>query len=147
MIREYLVAQLKRNHDTTNYFVDGNDFLDTGLVSYTNYTNDKQAFYDLCDDWFKGSEYEGLFGLQLFVVQNLRMPNHMYGLNRVSYNTPSNDEIITVLTHEDLLIDTAFDLMVRRYIYNHYDDLFDDDDLFYGKGLLELANMIRICQN
>ena len=44
MIREYLVAQLKRNHDTTNYFVDGNDFLDTGLVSYTNYTNDKQAF-------------------------------------------------------------------------------------------------------
>lgn len=145
MIREYLVAQLKRNHDTTNYFVDGNDFLDTGLVSYTNYTNDKQAFYDLCDDWFKGSEYEGQLGLQLFVVQNLRVPNHMYGLNRVSYNTPSDDEIITVLTHEDLLIDTAFDLMVRRYISNHYDDLFDDDDLFYGKGLLELANMIRIC--
>ena len=89
---------------------------------------------------FAGSEYEGLLGLQLFVVQNLRTPNHMYGLNRVSYNEPSDDEIITTLINEDLLIDTAFDLLVRRYIYNHYADLFDDDDLFYKEGLLELTN-------
>lgn len=143
MIKEYLVAQLKRNYDNKNYFVDGNDFLDTGLVSYPNYTDDKQAFYDLCDDWFKGSEYEGLLGLQLFVVQNLRMPNHMYGLNRVSYNAPSDDEIITVLTNEDVLIGVAFDLMVRRYIYNHYADLFDDDDLFYGEGLMKLASKLQ----
>ena len=142
IITDYLKAQIKRNYDNKNYFVDGNDFLDTGLVSYPNYTNDKLAFYDLCDDWFKGSEYEGLLGLQLFVVQNLRMPNHMYGLNRVSYNTPSDDEIITVLTHEDLLIGVAFDLMVRRYIYNHYADLFDNDDLFYKEDLLELANKL-----
>lgn len=108
-----------------------------------NYEN-KQAFYDLCDTWFKGSEYEGLLGLQLFVTQNMRMPNHMYGLNRVSYNAPSDSdgEIITVLTHEDLLIDTAFELMVRRHIYNHYADLFDDNDLFCEEGLMELADKL-----
>lgn len=143
MIKEYLVAQLKRNYNEKNDFVDGNDFLDNGLEDYTDYSHDnKQAFYDLCDTWFKGSEYEGLLGLQLFVTQNMRMPNHMYGMNRVSYNAPSDDDIITVLTHEDLLIDVAFNFMVRRYIYNHYADLFDNDDLFYKDGLLELANKL-----
>lgn len=143
MIREYLKVQLNRNYENENYFVDGNDFLDNGLEDYTDYSHDdKQAFYDLCDTWFKDSEYEGLLGLQLFVTQNARMPNHMYGLNRVSYNAPSDDDIITVLTHEDLLIDTAFNFMVRRYIYNHYADLFDDDDLFCEEGLMELADKL-----
>ena len=140
MIKEYLVAQLKRNYNKKNDFVDGNDFLDNGMESYTEYSNNRQAFYNLWNAMFAGSEYEGLLGLQLFVVQNLRTPNHMYGLNRVSYNEPSDDEIITTLINEDLLIDTAFDLLVRRYIYNHYADLFDDDDLFYKEGLLELTN-------
>ena len=89
-----------------------------------------------------GSEYESLLGLQLFVVQNSRIPNHMYGLNRVSYNAPSDDDIITVLTNMDLLIDTAFNFLVRRYVYNHLADLFDNDDLFYKDGLLELANKL-----
>lgn len=143
MIKEYLVAQLKRNYNEKRDFVDGSDFLDNGLEDYTDYSHDnKQAFYDLCDTWFKGSEYEGLLGLQLFVTQNMRMPNHMYGMNRVSYNAPSDDDIITVLTHEDLLIDVAFNFMVRRYVYNHYADLFDNDDLFYKDGLLELANKL-----
>ena len=142
IITDYLKSQIKRNYDNKNYFVDGNDFLDTGLVSYTGCENDKQDFYDLCNNLFTGSEYEGLLGLQLFVVQNMRMPNHMYGLNRYSYNTPSDDEIITVLTHEDLLIDVAFDFIVRRYIYNHLSDLLDNDDLFYKEGLLELASKL-----
>ena len=143
MITDYLKVQLNRDYENKNYFVDGSDFLDNGLEDYTDYSHDdKQAFYDLCDTWFKGSEYEGLLGLQLFVVQNMRMPNHMYGLNRVAYNTPSDDDIITVLTHEDLLIDVAFNFMVRRYIYNHYADLFDDDDLFYEEGLMELADKL-----
>lgn len=142
IITDYLKTQLKDNYDIENYFVDGSDFLDNGLDDYTDYSNNKQAFYDLCDTWFKGSEYEGLLGLQLFVTQNLRMPNHMYGMNRVSYNNPSDDDIITVLTHEDLLIDVAFNFMVRRYIYNHYADLFDNDDLFYEGGLLELADKL-----
>lgn len=141
-ITDYLKVQLNRAYENENYFVDGDDFLDTGLVSYTNYTNDKQAFYSLCDDWFTGSEYEGLLGLQIFVVQNLRVPNHMYGLNQVSYNTPSDADIINVLTHEDLLIGVAFDLMVRRYIYNHLSDLFADDNLFCEEGLMELANRL-----
>lgn len=92
---------------------------------------------------FASSEYECLLGLQMFVVQNMRMPNHMYGLNRVSYIAPSDDDIITVLTHEDLLIDVAFNFMVRRYIYNHYADLFDNDDLFYGEGLMKLASKLQ----
>lgn len=143
IITNYLKVQLNRNYESKNYFVDGDDFLDNGLDYYTDYSHDnKQAFYDLCDTWFKGSEYEGLLGLQLFVTQNMRMPNHMYGLNRVPYNTPSDGEIITVLTHEDLLIDTAFNLMVRRYIYNHYADLFDDDNLFCEEGLIELADKL-----
>ena len=142
MIKEYLVAQLKRNYNEKNDFVDGNDFLDNGMESYTEYSKNWQAFYNLWNGEFAGSDYEGLLGLQLFVVQNLRVPNDMYGLNRVSYNEPSDDLIITTLINEDLLIDTAFDLMVRRYIYNHYADLFDNDDLFYKDGLLELANKL-----
>lgn len=142
MIKEYLVAQLKRNYNKKNDFVDGNDFLDNGMESYTEYSKNWQAFYNLWNAMFAGSEYEGLLGLQLFVVQNLRVPNEMYGLNRVSYNEPSDDLIITTLINEDLLIDTAFDLLVRRYIYNHYADLFDNDDLFYKEGLLELANKL-----
>lgn len=142
MIKEYLVAQLKRNYNEKNDFVDGNDFLDNGMESYTEYSKNWEAFYNLWNAMFAGSEYEGQLGLQLFVVQNLRVPNDMYGLNRVSYNAPSDDEIITTLINEDLLIDTAFDLLVRRYIYNHYADLFDNDDLFYKDGLLELANKL-----
>ena len=143
MIKEYLVAQLKRNYNKKNDFVDGSDFLDNGMESYTEYSKNWEAFYNLWNAVFAGSEYEGLLGLQLFVVQNLRMPNHMYGLNRVSYNAPSDDEIITVLTNEDVLIGVAFDLMVRRYIYNHYADLFYDDDLFYDEGLMKLASKLQ----
>ncbi len=143
IITDYLKVQLNRVYENENYFVDGDDFLDNGLEDYTDYSHDdKQAFYELWDNLFMGSEYESLIGLQLFVIQNLRVPNDMYGLNRVSYNEPSDDLIITTLINEDLLIDTAFDLMVRRYIYNHYADLFDDDDLFYDDGLLELANKL-----
>lgn len=142
MIKEYLVTQLKRNYNEKNDFVDGNDFLDNGLESYTEYSKNWEAFYNLWNAMFAGSEYEGLLGLQLFVVQNSRIPNHMYGLNQYSYNEPSDDEIITVLTHEDLLIDVAFNFMVRRYIYNHYADLFDDDDLFCEEGLMELADKL-----
>lgn len=143
MIKEYLKVQLNRNYENKNYFVDGSDFLDNGLEDYTDYSHDdKQAFYELWDSLFMGSEYESLLGLQLFVVQNSRIPNHMYGLNRVSYNAPSDDDIITVLTNMDLLIDTAFNFLVRRYIYNHYAGLFDDDDLFCEEGLLELADKL-----
>lgn len=142
MIKEYLVAQLKRNYNKKNDFVDSSDFLANGMKSYTEYSKNWEAFYNLWNAVFAGSEYEGQLGLQLFVVQNLRTPNNMYGLNRVSYNEPSDDEIITTLINEDLLIDTAFDLLVRRYIYNHYADLFDNDDLFYKDGLLELANKL-----
>ena len=135
-------AQLNRAYENENYFVDGDDFLDNGLEDYTDYSRNWQAFYNLWNGIFAGSEYEGLLGLQLFVVQNMRMPNHMYGLNRVSYNAPSDDDIITVLTHEDLLIDVAFNFLVRRYVYNHLSDLFDDDDLFCEEGLMELADKL-----
>lgn len=143
IITDYLKVQLNRAYDLENYFVDGDDFLDNGLEDYTDYSHDnKQAFYELWDDLFMGSEYESLLGLQLFVVQNMRVPNHMYGLNRVSYHAPSDDDIITVLINMDLLIDVAFNFLVRRYVYNHLSDLFDDDDLFCEEGLMELADKL-----
>lgn len=139
---DYLKAQLNRAYENENYFVDGDDFLDNGLEDYTEYSHNWQAFYNLWNAIFAGSEYEGLLGLQLFVVQNMRIPNHMYGLNRVSYHAPSDADIIIVLTHEDLLIDVAFNFLVRRYVYNHLSDLFADDDLFCEEGLMELADKL-----
>ena len=141
-ITDYLKVQLNRAYENENYFVDGDDFLDNGLEDYTEYSHNWQSFYNLWNAIFAGSEYEGLLGLQLFVVQNMRVPNHMYGLNRVSYHAPSDDDIITVLTHEDLLIDVAFNFLVRRYVYNHLSDLVADDDLFCEEGLMELADKL-----
>ncbi len=93
-ITDYLKVQLNRAYENENYFVDGDDFLDNGLEDYTEYSHNWQSFYNLWNAIFAGSEYEGLLGLQLFVVQNMRVPNHMYGLNRVSYHAPSDDDII-----------------------------------------------------
>lgn len=143
IITDYLKVQLNRAYENENYFVDGDDFLDNGLEDYTDYSHDnKQAFYELWDNLFMGSEYESLIGLQLFVLQNMRVPNHMYGLNRVSYHAPSDNDIITVLVDMDLLIDVAFNFLVRRYVYNHLSDLFADDDLFCEEGLMELADKL-----
>lgn len=142
IITHYLKVQLNRAYENENYFVDGDDFLDNGLEDYTEYSHNWQSFYNIWNAIFAGSEYEGLLGLQLFVVQNMRVPNHMYGLNRVSYHVPSDADIINVLTHEDLLIDVAFNFLVRRYVYNHLSDLFADDDLFCEEGLMELADKL-----